>query len=162
MKGRQLLILLLVMFSSSTYTMEIVYESEHTFPANRYTEINENKVEDVLPKQREKREKLFPIVTSMLPGKFTSKKVDIRYMTTPIFLIGHDPVSIQWLKDHYETLLQLKAVGMVISARSEQDYYDLVDIASPIPLFPGAGDDIGKLLAVSVYPFLISNGIVEQ
>jgi len=124
-------------------------------------------VESYMPKRLKKDFSLptmsrYPVKTSsMTVGRVTeSEAKDIPYQVAsrPLFIIGYDPVSIDWLKKNTRLLIEKKAVGMVVNVNSKKQMQKLRQVAGgKVLMQPVQGDDIAKNLGIKHYPFYMSN-----
>ncbi|MGC6360259.1 integrating conjugative element protein [Bisgaard Taxon 45] len=100
---------------------------------------------------------LLPIVSHfMTPGAVESQKFDLPGML-PIFLVGEDVLSQQWLSVNRDKLLQMQAMGMVVHVSNLESLNRLREIAGPLPLMPVSGDDLAQRLHLTHYPILIDS-----
>lgn len=105
---------------------------------------------------------MLPVRSELLtPGKVESVNIQAFGMT-PIFLIGDDPLSKQWLANNKAKLVQLRANGMVVNVKSANGLANLKAIVPELQLAPIAGDDIAKRLGLKHYPVLITASSIEQ
>ena len=99
--------------------------------------------------------KVHPRSLSMLRGKMAGGR--------PLFLIGADRWSLSWLQQHRARLLDLKAVGMVVSVTSASDLEILRQAAGSLPLMPASGEVMAQKLGLKHYPVLIAPpGVIDQ
>lgn len=105
---------------------------------------------------------LLPIVSHvMTPGQVESRKFELPAML-PIFLVGEDNLSQQWLAAHRDKLLQMQATGMVVHVSNPKSLNRLREIASPLTLMPISADDLAQRLHLTHYPVLIdSQGLYQ-
>lgn len=81
----------------------------------------------------------------------------------PVFLLGSDAFSVQWLRTHQSQLVRLGASGLVVEVSSLTAFRELQSLAHPVPLTPASGDDLASALQLSTYPILIHpSGEVSQ
>lgn len=108
----------------------------------------------------------FPIHTaSMSPGRLAANRtVALRLaLPNPIFLLGTDPLSHDWLARNRTRLLEIGATGMVIEASSWEALRQIQRVAGGLPMSAACADELGELLRLSVYPILIErNGVISQ
>lgn len=96
---------------------------------------------------------LSPNPTELGQGLFDSK-----WLAHPIFVLGTDLLSFQWLQLHRQTLIELGASGLVVAAPGEVDFKDLQAFAGGLSLAPARGDWLEKkLLSVGIktYPLVV-------
>ena len=85
-----------------------------------------------------------------------------RSATRPLFLIGADARSLAWVRDNHRRLKELRAVGMLIEARTDAEVFAALDAVGDIPLFGGSADEIAQALKLQHYPVLITPQGVSQ
>jgi len=110
--------------------------------------------------------RLLPIRTPALtPGRVTPRPLSLPNGATlprPLFLIGADPQSRQWLEMHRERLAEIHAVGMLVNAESVADLEAIAAIARGLPILPASATDIAETLGLNHIPVLISRRGIEQ
>ncbi len=165
---RLILLVTLIFFSVNVLPGELItlYDSGNTWPTLEYMPKNTPKQQR--PSLKEALNKRtnpvnFPITSSSLsPGKVTPKAFTISHLQIPIFLIGNDEWSKQWLTDRVDELRQLGAMGMLVEVANMDQLKEITKIAAGIKIFPASGDDIAKQLNITHYPILISKFGLEQ
>lgn len=106
---------------------------------------------------------LFPVKTPELtPGPVTSSALNLPQLRQPVFLVGADPLSRDWLFRHRDRLRDLNAVGLLVEAASAEEYAAMVALASGLRLVPVSGSELAAALKLTHYPVLISRGGIEQ
>ena len=118
-----------------------------------------------MPHQESKvnsRPSRFPIITSSLTvGRVTAgeaTEVPFQMVSRPLFIVGYDPVSIDWLKKNKSLLIEKRAMGLVVNVANRgqmQELNALVD--NKVLLQPTSGTSISKNLNIKHYPFYMSN-----
>ena len=110
--------------------------------------------------------RLLPIRTPALTlGPVTPRPLSLPNGATlprPLFLIGADPQSRQWLEMHRERLAEIHAVGMLVNAESVADLEGIAAIARGLPILPASATDIAETLGLNHIPVLISRRGIEQ
>lgn len=105
----------------------------------------------------------YPIQTpSMSPGAVQSRPVDYPSLPKPLFLIGTDELSRNWLREHRDRLIELDAVGLLIEVTSAEAFREVEQIADGLDLTPVSGSLLGTHLQLKHYPVLISRHRIEQ
>lgn len=104
----------------------------------------------------------FPIRSLLTPGAVNATSepsvFDARWLGQPIFVIGTDEASAEWLKRHLETLNRMGAAGLVIAAASEAAFKTVQALAGPLPLSPVTDDWLEQRLTaahITHFPLLI-------
>lgn len=106
---------------------------------------------------------LFPVKTPELtPGPVTSSALSLPHLLYPVFLVGTDALSRDWLFRYRDRLRELNAVGLLVEAASEADYEAMAQLAAGVRLVPVSGSDLAARLKLSHYPVLISKIGIEQ
>ena len=107
--------------------------------------------------------------TDMLPvrsAKLSAGPVDARVLSAPglqpIFLIGDDASSRQWLIQRAAVLRELNAVGLVVNVESSTALEELRQLAAGLQIAPTSGDQLAELLGLQHYPVLITATGLEQ
>lgn len=105
---------------------------------------------------------MLPVVSSRLsPGKVEGRAIQAPGLQ-PVFLIGADSLSREWLLARREVLQRLNAVGLVVDVASLEELKALRRLAEGLPLAPASGDDLAARLGLSRYPVLITATSIEQ
>lgn len=105
---------------------------------------------------------MLPVATpEMSPGAVTAHPLTLPGMP-PIFLVGDDPLSRQWLQLRGSELRQLGATGLVVSVRDQAGLDSLKTLASGVDMVPVQGGDLARRLQISHYPLLITATGVSQ
>ncbi|MDZ7751434.1 MAG: integrating conjugative element protein [Gammaproteobacteria bacterium] len=110
--------------------------------------------------------RLLPIRTPALtPGPVSPRPLSLPNGATlprPLFLIGADPLSRQWLETHRERLAAIHGVGLLVNAESAADLEAIATIARGLPILPASATDIAEILGLKHIPVLISRRGIEQ
>jgi integrating conjugative element protein (TIGR03765 family) len=80
----------------------------------------------------------------------------------PFFLVGSDPVSLQWLVTNRNTLKSLGAVGLLVQAETEKDVERVANAAQGLAITLGSGTDLAMALGIDRYPVLITREGLRQ
>lgn len=75
---------------------------------------------------------------------------------TPLFLVGDDARSRDWLVRRYAELREARAVGLVVEVSSPSALAALRRLAPELPLVPASGDDLARRLGIRHYPLRIT------
>lgn len=115
-----------------------------------------------VPMQALDEARLLPVVTHNLhPGQQPRLPLNLPGMT-PLFLIGDDPQSTEWLRQHRDVLKTLHATGLVVNVTTLARLDALRSIAPALTLLPVSADDMAKHLPITAYPVLITDKGLEQ
>ncbi|WP_455921140.1 integrating conjugative element protein [Pseudomonas putida] len=105
---------------------------------------------------------VLPIHSARLsPGPVTPQVLDMPGMT-PLFLVGQDPLSLQWLAEHAQALQALGASGLAVEVANSDALQRIQATAPELPIWPVSGDDIAARLELEHYPVLITPTALEQ
>ncbi len=106
---------------------------------------------------------LLPIHTpEMSPGKVEKRPLNKPELTQPLFLIGSDALSLEWLRRHRPRLIQINAIGMLVEARTAADLQAVANLSKGLRIMPASASDIARLLGLAHYPVLIARTVIEQ
>lgn len=107
----------------------------------------------------------FPIRSGMVPGVLSEAQARTasglfrpEWLAHPVFLVGTDPLSRQWLSQHRQALIALGASGLVVQAESERAFKQVQQLAGGASLAPMVGDWLTTTLrraGVQTYPLLV-------
>ncbi|MGL4712542.1 MAG: integrating conjugative element protein [Shewanella sp.] len=107
-------------------------------------------------------ESMLPVRSENLsPGSVAARAIQAPGLR-PIFIIGYDALSKQWLQQRGEVLIRLNAVGLVVNVDTIHELQQLQQLIPGLMLTPVSGDDIAKRLNFSHYPVLITPTGIEQ
>lgn len=84
------------------------------------------------------------------------------FLPRPIFLVGADEASLNWLANHRIQLATLGAVGLVVQANGEADMLKVMRVAGDLPLAAGSGEMLAEQFGLQHYPVLIGPEWIEQ
>ena len=85
-----------------------------------------------------------------------------RFLPRPLFLVGADDLSLDWLRQHHDRLVALQAVGLVVEANGEEEFSRIRQVAGSLPLAAGSGDTLAEQFGLEHYPVLIGPEWIEQ
>lgn len=135
-------------------------------------------VERYLPKQKQSDDRMkknfherqsrklidahFPVVTkSMTVGRVTEEEaaeVPYQMATKPMFIIGYDPVSLNWLASNKDMLIDKKAVGFVVNVSNKEELKEIhARVGNQLYIQPLPGDQLAEHLKIQHYPFYMDN-----
>jgi integrating conjugative element protein (TIGR03765 family) len=151
---------------TSAFFETVVIEDRGGQPIDKY--LPKHNVKEQEQKNFKKRQSRtlagahFPVRTAgMSVGRISDNEAsNIQYQlaTSPMFIIGYDPVSIRWLKANRELLSQKRAIGLVVNIESNEEMMELQNIAGDgIAMQPTPGDRMAEQLNVRHYPFYLDN-----
>lgn len=147
--------------------LPVIYDSGKARPLSDFIKAPNLAVPQALPEVNlaesdDFSEKLFPIHTPELsPGEVMATSTQL-LLPQPLFIIGCDARSRQWLSQFSGRLQQIGAVGLVVEAQSLADYQAVAALAPGLRLSPAPASQLAKQLALRHYPVLISASRIEQ
>jgi integrating conjugative element protein (TIGR03765 family) len=104
----------------------------------------------------------------MTPGKVEHRpliKINAnmpRAAMRPLFLFGADERSLTWVRENRQRFKELRAVGMLIEARTDREVTAAQQALGDIPMFGGSANEIARALKLHHYPVLITPEGVSQ
>ncbi|UDJ86341.1 integrating conjugative element protein [Erwinia amylovora] len=105
---------------------------------------------------------MLPVSTpEMTPGQVTARPLNLPGMP-PVFVVGDDPASRQWLEARAASLRQSGATGMVVNVSNEASLNTLRQLAPGLSLVPVRGGDLARRLQLAHYPVLINASGMQQ
>ena len=84
------------------------------------------------------------------------------HFITPICIVGHDPLSLDWLRENASALAKHGAVCLIARARSLDEINQLKQAAPGVSIQPASAQQVINQLDLRAYPALIFNGWVVQ
>lgn len=162
--------LLLISWSIVAAPLTIIHDSGDTLSIDNYKQNYQNESE---PKPKSKPKSFtdrgdqpipeFPIETpSMTPDIVDPLSISLPYLQVPLFIIGNDLLSKQWLSNRKQQLISVGAVGMLIEATSLEEVNAIKRLGEGLQIYPASGRDIAAQLGLKHYPVLISRNGIEQ
>jgi integrating conjugative element protein (TIGR03765 family) len=108
----------------------------------------------------------FPIATqSMRPGRLETP-LRLRtngWLAAPMFMVGDDPLSRQWLVANRERLHRSGAAGLVVNVASIEAFRSLRALAPEVPMAAGSVEDLARQASLSIYPVFVGvDGRISQ
>ncbi|HAT6958115.1 TPA: integrating conjugative element protein [Legionella pneumophila] len=102
-----------------------------------------------------------PAKSQATAGKISRKTLDTTLLNMPLFVIGADKVSIQWLEQHQEELKSMQATGFITNVN---DFETIIALQEKfkLPLLPVNVDPLLAYLHEQHYPLIIAEGAVWQ
>jgi integrating conjugative element protein (TIGR03765 family) len=100
----------------------------------------------------------YPILTRSMTvgpvGADEGRDINFKFATRPMFIVGYDPVSLNWLKSNKHHLAEKKAIGLVVNVQSADQMEQLMlAVERKVLLQPTQGDSLAKSLKIKHYPF---------
>lgn len=104
---------------------------------------------------------MLPVRSSLLsPGDVPARAIQAPGLT-PVFIVGDDDRSRQWLRQRASHLRSLHAVGLVVNVEIAEALSALRALAPGLLLSPTPGDDLARRLGLRTYPALITATGIE-
>ncbi|HAT8890258.1 TPA: integrating conjugative element protein [Legionella pneumophila subsp. pneumophila] len=102
-----------------------------------------------------------PAKSHATAGKVSRKILDTTLLNMPLFVIGADKASIQWLGQHQEELKSMQATGFITNVN---DFETIVALQEKfkLPLLPVNVDPLLAYIHEQHYPLIIAEGAVWQ
>jgi len=103
-----------------------------------------------------------PVRTPELsPGAVTARKLTLPGMP-PVFIIGDDDLSRQWLAQRGAELKRLNATGFVVNV-ADQDRLKALQVLLPgNDMVPVSGSDLARRLQLTHYPLILTEKGLAQ
>jgi integrating conjugative element protein (TIGR03765 family) len=103
-----------------------------------------------------------PIRSPLLsPGDVTRRVIAVPGLS-PMFLIGNDTRSREWLRQRAETLRSIQATGFVVHVDTDDELAALRSLVPGVTIVPTSGDDFARRMQITHYPVLITATGIEQ
>ncbi len=103
----------------------------------------------------------YNVRTSTLSPDNAASTITENNITQPLFIVGDDALSINWMKKNARELTQLNAAGFLVNC-SGQAEFDAISNATRLPLTPINGDDFAELFHIKNYPVLITRASINN
>ncbi|MBF8668205.1 integrating conjugative element protein [Pseudomonas putida] len=105
---------------------------------------------------------VLPVRSARLsPGIVQPRALSLPSMT-PLFLVGQDAVSLEWLSRHAQALQDLGANGLAVEVDDARALRRIQTAAPRLNIWPVSGDDIAERLELDHYPLLITPTGLQQ
>ena len=152
---------LLLLCSTAIYAQpKVLFDSGRTISSDKYISSLQS---EPAPKQKPNIAKLAtPSTSELTVGRVTKRTVSLPYLPSPLFLIGADNVSIQWLSKHRQALIKAGAVGLIVNSASASDLQAVIRAAEGLQVSPASGSDLAKQFNLKHYPVLITRTQIAQ
>ena len=102
---------------------------------------------------------MFPVMPETikqvtLPGTRIIKSFPA--LPQPLFIIGDDTFSLQWLQSNKAELERFHAAGIVTKVASKQEFEEIQRLAHPLLLMPMPADALATEMGIPGYPIMIT------
>ncbi|ABS47433.1 MULTISPECIES: integrating conjugative element protein [Yersinia pseudotuberculosis complex] len=103
-----------------------------------------------------------PVHTPELtPGAVSARTLNLPGIP-PIFIVGDDELSRQWLSLHANKLQRIGAIGFVVNVTSLSRLQSLNTLVPEVEMAPVSGSDLARRLQLTHYPLLITEKGLTQ
>ncbi|HFG7806517.1 TPA: integrating conjugative element protein [Salmonella enterica subsp. enterica serovar Java] len=107
-------------------------------------------------------DEMLPVSTpEMTPGRVEARSLALAGMT-PVFLVGDDALSRDWLAQRRAELLRINATGLVVNVSDSAALRELQSQVPGLTLLPASASDIARRLQLTHYPVLITDRGLSQ
>lgn len=153
--------LCLLLCSAAIYAQpKVLFDSGRTISSDKYLSELQSKP---VAKQKPNISKLAtPSTPEMTVGRVEKRSVSLPYLPSPLFLVGADNISIQWLKKHRQALIKAGAVGLIVNSASSSDLQAVIRATDGLQVSPASGSDLAKQFNLKHYPVLITRTQIAQ
>lgn len=126
-----------------------------------FYEVDQNRITEDSLKLQESLDSRLPVKSKTTAGLVSRHKVSFEGFSNPIFIIGDDAVSKQWLNDRAKKLREIHALGFITNIKDPATLQNLQSVYD-LPLLPANVDDLMILLDADHYPLMMNKGVVWQ
>lgn len=106
---------------------------------------------------------MLPVRTPELtPGWVESRSLDLPVGFQPIFIVGDDPASLDWLSAKADELRRTGAAGIAVNVASEQAFWQIQQAAPGVSIDPVSGHELAVKIGIRHYPVLITRTELVQ
>lgn len=103
----------------------------------------------------------YPIVSALQVG-VVETEAHSHKINRPVFIVGPDARSLEWLLANQEHLAEINALGIVTNVKSADELSQLRSRVARLQLTAVPVDDLAKLFEITHYPVLIDSEGVKQ
>lgn len=108
----------------------------------------------------------YPLTATKMALKRVGRSVEItkNVAGVPMFIVGYDRISYEWLKANGVYLKKVGAIGFVISARSASDVQEIRDITNIANIHPIKDETLSESFGLRWYPAFVNprKGLIKQ
>ncbi|HBC3949107.1 TPA: integrating conjugative element protein [Vibrio parahaemolyticus] len=103
---------------------------------------------------------MLPVRTpGMSPGQVVRKAIT-QSVGQPLFIVGDDARSHQWMRAKRDYLARIHAVGVVVNVNDARGWLRMTQYG--LTVYPVRGDDFAKAFGITHYPVLVEDHTVKQ
>ncbi len=112
-------------------------------------------------------ESLYPVVSRNLSvgpvGPDEAKDIPSYLLTRPMFIVGYDRVSANWLQSNVDLLEEKGAIGLVVNVDTPEQMKRLIAMTEErLALAPMSADRLARSINLRHYPvFIDSSGVLR-
>ena len=150
---KTILVLGLLMMSSC-YAWQVIH-TEH------YIKEAQAQLTEESLKLQEKLDARLPVSSFATAGKVEKRKITLVNFSYPVFIMGDDAASRQWLQEHAKKLEEAHALGFVANISNSEQLQALQQLTQA-PLLPANVDDLMRLFQENHYPLAFIAGELWQ
>lgn len=151
---RKLFVIAGLLMMTSCYAWQIMSEAQ--FIKNAQSQLTEKSL-----RLQEKLDARLPVVSKATTGKVDRRKLILTNFTNSVFVIGDDPLSRQWIKEHSEELEAANALGFVANI-TESEQLQVLQHLTKAPLLLANVDDLMTIFQETHYPLAFIKGELWQ
>ena len=152
--------LFLTSFSAISAELKLLYDTGKATVFNK-TDISDIKM--TYPDPIEVLKSRFPIESKLWTlATFESKEIQFPEMRSPIFLVGCEETSLNWVTARKALLENQRSLGFVINCPSFEDYEAFKEAIQPIVVQAANLDQLVEVLHHNKYPAYIHSKAIEQ
>lgn len=100
-------------------------------------------------------------IPELTPGAVSARTLNLPGIP-PIFIVGDDELSRQWLALHANKLQRIGATGFVVNVTSLSRLQSLNALVPEVEMAPVSGSDLAHRLQLTHYPLLITDKGLTQ
>jgi len=144
----------------------LLYETDDLAVGDYVMENNASKL-DARQATGASNPEMYPIRTpSMSVGPISpneAQNIPAIYLTTPVFIIGYDRVSLNWLEQNLDILAERHAMGMLVNVETPEQYRRVQEIAGGrVLIHPLSGEQMSASIQLYHYPaYIDQNGVMR-
>jgi integrating conjugative element protein (TIGR03765 family) len=147
---------------ATTQVIANLGRTESTAPyLEQLMQTNENKKPAETPQPTTYKVNYVVHTKELTPGVVKRREVSFKNFSQPIYIVGDDELSKNWLRKYESRLNNLKATGFIVNVNSNASYLRLSKElgVNPIPI---NGKEMAEHFGIKHYPVLISQHLIEQ
>ena len=104
-----------------------------------------------------------PLTTRMTPARIDVEQAVNFNLDAPVCVIGSDPLSLHWIRQNLDKLVQVKARCWLVQARDFQAFSAVSQaLQGRVMMTPADGDIVADYFGLSHYPVVIDQRYISQ